>query len=135
MSRARRGATTLEAAVVLPVVFLLCLGTFDLCWLLFQRTTLQSAAAAGARAAASEDRLGEVQLAAGLAVNEELAAFGVPPGSVVTLASVEPAPGGRVLQVALRYRYEPLLGILDAREISAVATTPYLGWWYAPDRR
>lgn len=51
----RRGATMIEFALTAPIFFLILFGTFDLGWMAYQRSALETAIVIGCRAGALMD--------------------------------------------------------------------------------
>ena len=66
----RRGAITLEAVMVFPLLLMIFFGSFEFAWMFYVRHTLSNAAREGARVAIIEDATGgDVTSAVGSAIS------------------------------------------------------------------
>ena len=125
--RSRRGASSLEFALVLPVFLALLAGLLDYGWYLFQQAGLDAATQAGCRAGALVDPgEADMDLGAALAVAEgeiarALAAGGSPCGGDCTYdITTEGAAPARSLRCTTRRSVAPLLGLsVRARSLEA----------------
>jgi Flp pilus assembly protein TadG len=128
--RSRRGVTAIEAALILPVLFLMLFGVFDWSWYLFHWLTVNRASHACVRIAAglatAEDPLG----AATTAARDWLDAY-VLDGSA---AQVDVSLAGDVLTCQVTVPFEPLVGLVPAPEqLVAAAETSWYGHVFDPD--
>ena len=129
--RTTRGATALETALVLPIVFAFVFGAADWAWLFFQWMTVRSAALEGARLAGSVVSEAELQAIASPAVLAHAGAFLLDSDAVGVTADAEEHPYGRTVTVTVTYAYEPLFGLgVRPRALAARATAPWYGWIY-----
>ncbi len=128
MRGARRGASAVEFALILPVFVALIAAVMDLAWLAFQRSALSSSAALGCRVGALYDPgLGDadwdgLEAAADAGIREALAATGAACESetcTIEVRSFGEAPG-RSLGCTVRRDVSPLTSlVLGPMEIEA----------------
>ncbi|MDP2310076.1 MAG: pilus assembly protein [Pseudomonadota bacterium] len=117
---ARRGASALEFALILPIFVALLAGVMDLAWLAFQRSALSSSAALGCRVGALVDPgegdmyWSELEENAQLAIVDALAATGSvcdPEDCTVAVSSFGTDPG-RSLGCTVTREFRPLTGLI-----------------------
>lgn len=126
-----RGATALETALVLPVLFAFLFGTADWCWLYFEWLGVRSAALEGVRLASGAEREGELVGLAAPAVQQHLRDFLVDPEDATITAEASTRPYGRVVTVTVTTTFTPLFGWgLRERPLVASASAPWMGWVY-----
>lgn len=128
--RRRRGVTAIEAAIILPVLFVMLFGVFDWSWYLFHWLTVHRASHACVRIAAglatAEDPVG----AAATAARDWLDAY-VLDGSA---AQVDVSLTGEVLSCQVTVPFEPLVGLVPAPELLvAGAETSWYGHIFDPE--
>ncbi len=123
----RRGASSIEFALVLPVFLALLAGVLDYGWYLFQQAGLDAATQAGCRAGALVDPgedgmdLGAAAAVAEAEIARSLAAEGRPCAGACTFdVTVIGAVPAQALACTTRREVEPLLG-LSVRARSLVA--------------
>lgn len=124
-SRARRGISTLETALALPILLLLLFGIFDFGRLLFTHMALQHAVTEGARYAVTGQHmssggspLSRVDSIIHTVVEEAEPFVELPPGNV-SVASAGGGAGsaggpGDIVTVTISYRMELLTPLIGA---------------------
>ncbi len=133
--RARRGATALELGLTLPVFLALLFALLDVSWWLWQQTNLDHAARAGCRAASRVDAgpdgaaLGELQAAAGTAVEATLTAARAPcEGACSVDVVLEGDAPVRAVTCTVTRTLEPLVGLAVRPRAQVARASAWLEW-------
>ena len=119
-TRRNKGTTTLEVALVAPILLGILIGSIEIGWVYLVSHTMQQAAFAGARTLAFKDATDEEAI---LAANEYLDALNYPFSMEMGQPEGEPRV---VFQVSIPYQSIALagnpLGILPSSELVVRAT-------------
>lgn len=129
--RARRAASALEVAFILPVVLLLLAGIIDWSWLLFHQMSAVVASGKGVRIAAGVADTSDPVGAAERSADAWLQRFGVDPARATVLAQVNSATDPQTIQVEVTVPYHALVGLIPMPDqASATAEGVYYGHLY-----
>lgn len=127
--RARRGATAIEFALLLPIFVGLVAGLIDVSWMFWQKTAMQVAVADGCRVGAIRDPgqgnpyLTDLQEAARSAVQTRLEALGVACADCTVTVVVEDVLGVNSLECSMTRTSGALAGLLPHLPMYASALT------------
>jgi Flp pilus assembly protein TadG len=128
--RSRRGVSAIEAAIILPVLFVMLFGVFDWSWYLFHWLTVHRASHACVRIAAGVATADDPVGTATKAARDWLDAY-VLDGSA---AQVDVSLAGEVLSCQVTVPFEPPVGLVPTpKQLSAGAETSWYGHVFDPD--
>lgn len=114
---AKKGVAAVEFALILPIFLTLLFSTMDYGWMFFQQLAITSAAREGARVgalAASGTSNSTIASSCRTAVNDYLAANGIPTSDATTTTTVTTGSGSTpgTVTVAVSLRFRPLIGVI-----------------------
>jgi len=115
----RRGAETIEFALVAPIFITLMIGMFDISWLFYTESTLDTATHLGCRAGAlvdpgmNEVNISDVEDTARTALVEAMTTHGLPECEERCTAHVETfgTSPSRALTCEVTFDFVPLIGL------------------------
>ena len=123
----RRGAYTMEFALVTPVLLLSLFGVLDWSWYMYRRVPVELAAERGARVAAGVRSAADPAGTAEDAAHAWLDRYGMDEGSTVT-AILTTEGGGNVVDVLVEVPSRPLVGLVGVPDIiTAEASADWYG--------
>lgn len=109
--RGRRGAEAIEFALTLPILLLMIGGIADFGWFAIHQSSIQSAAAAGARWASKAPADADPVVLAQSQARASLDQYGV--SATVTSRLVDMANGDKAVQVRITAPFSGLMSMVD----------------------
>lgn len=130
LRRSRRGVSAIEAAFILPLLFVMLFGVLDWSWYLFHWLTVHRASHACVRIAAGVATVDDPVGTATEAARDWLDSYGLDGNA----AQLEVSLSGEVLTCQVTVPFEPLVGLVPAPEqLSAGAETSWYGHVFDPE--
>ncbi len=126
----RRGVSAIEAAFVLPVLFVMLFAVLDWSWYLYHWLTVHRATHAGVRIAAGLATAEDPSGAALSTSSDWLQEYGLDPADADVQITLE----DDVLLCTITIDFEPLVGLVPAPErLQAAAETSWYGYVFDPE--
>jgi Flp pilus assembly protein TadG len=123
----RRGTTTAEFAMLLPVLLAAIFGVVDWSWYLYESLGVTTAAQRGVRIAAGVATADQPTVMAAQATRAALTARGLDGVGADVSSTIESRPAGPIVMVEIELPFEPIVGLAATPTVMRTRATAS---WY-----